>query len=62
MIFLDTSAIFALADQADPQGKRRVSLVDQVSFLVMRRRGARTAMAFDRDFEEEGFKLYPAGT
>ena len=43
------------------QGKRRVSLVDQVSFLVMRRRGVRIAMAFDRDFEEEGFRLFPAG-
>jgi predicted nucleic acid-binding protein len=129
MIFLDTSAIYAMADQADPQhehakerfqalldisegilthnyvlveamaliqsrlglaaalkfahdcrafdiewvdeatheeavghlarlGKRRVSLVDQVSFLVMRRRGVRTALAFDPDFEEEGFQVF----
>jgi predicted nucleic acid-binding protein len=129
MIFLDTSAIYALADQADPQheqakvrmqvalergeeilthnyvlveamallqsrlgleaalglardsrafdiewvdeathgeairrlarvGKRRVSLVDQVSFLVMRRRGVRFAFAFDPDFEVEGFRLF----
>lgn len=39
-------------------GKRQVSLVDQVSFLIMRRRGVRTALAFDRDFEEEGFQLF----
>lgn len=129
MIFLDTSAIYALADQADPRherakeqfqalldmdegilthnyvlveamaliqsrlglaaalklahdcrafdiegvdegtheeairrlarlGKRRVSLVDQVSFLVMRRGGVWTALAFDPDFEEEGFQLF----
>ena len=38
--------------------KRQVSLVDQVSFLIMRRRGARTALAFDPDFEEEGFELF----
>lgn len=134
MIFLDTSAIYALADQADPQherakgrmhaalesgeevlthnyvlveamaliqsrlgleaairlardsrafgikwideatheeavrrlarsGKRRLSLVDQVSFLVMRRRGIQSALAFDSDFEEEGFHLLvPHGT
>lgn len=129
MIFLDTSAIYAMADQADPRyerakerfevlldmgegilthnyvlveamaliqsrlgltaalklahdcgafdiewvdeatheeavrclaglGKRRVSLVDQVSFLVMQRRGVRTALAFDADFEREGFQLF----
>lgn len=39
-------------------GKRQVSLVDQVSFLVMRRRGVRTALAFDPDFEAEGFQLF----
>lgn len=39
-------------------GQRRVSLVDQVSFLVMRRRGVAAALAFDRDFVEEGFRLY----
>jgi predicted nucleic acid-binding protein len=129
MIFLDTSAIYAMADQADPQhgrarewfqtlleigervlthnyvlveataliqsrlgmaaalkfardcrafeiewvdeatheeavhrlgraGKRRVSLVDQVSFLVMQRRGVNVALAFDPDFELEGFQLF----
>lgn len=36
---------------------RRVSLVDQVSFLVMRRRGVQRALAFDPDFEKEGFRL-----
>lgn len=129
MIFLDTSAIYALADQADPRhveakerfetllslrevllthnyvlveslallqhrlglaaalklarsssgfevvwvekplheeaarrlartGKRRVSFVDHVSFLVMRSNGLKTALAFDPDFEEEGFQLF----
>lgn len=37
---------------------RDVSLVDQVSFLVMRRRGVDSAFAFDRDFETAGFRLY----
>jgi len=37
---------------------RDVSLVDQVSFLVMRARGVETALAFDDDFVAEGFRLY----
>lgn len=40
--------------------KRRISLVDQVSFLVMRLREVGTALAFDRDFEREGFRQYSA--
>ena len=42
-------------------GKRRVSLVDQVSFLVMRRRGAEIALAFDADFQAECFRLFGSG-
>jgi predicted nucleic acid-binding protein len=38
--------------------KRDVSLVDQISFLVMRRRQLTTAFAFDPDFESAGFRLY----
>lgn len=37
---------------------RDVSLVDHVSFLVMRQRQIATAFAFDRHFVEEGFHLY----
>ena len=40
--------------------KRRVSLVDHVSFLVMRRRHVATAFAFDRDFASAGFRLFEA--
>jgi predicted nucleic acid-binding protein len=42
-------------------GKRQVSLVDQVSFLVMRRRQVKMALAFDEDFEVEGFTLFGSG-
>jgi predicted nucleic acid-binding protein len=38
--------------------KRRVSLVDHVSFLVMRRRRVVTAFAFDPDFISAGFALF----
>jgi predicted nucleic acid-binding protein len=37
--------------------KRQVSLVDHISFLVMRRRGVETAFAFDPDFAAAGFQL-----
>lgn len=40
--------------------RRRFSLVDTVSFLVMESEGVREAMALDRDFEERGFRLVPA--
>ena len=39
-------------------GKRGVSLVDQVSFLVMQKHGIRTALALDPDFLVAGFRLY----
>ncbi len=129
MIFLDTSAIYAMADQADPyhevarerfgklidageeilthnyilvesmallqsrlglsaalrlardarafvvewvdqltheeavrrlarRGSRKVSLVDQVSFLIMQRRRVQVAMAFDPDFAKAGYQIY----
>ena len=41
-------------------GRRTVSLVDWVSFLVMRRRGIRHAFTFDLDFATEGFEVLPA--
>ena len=38
--------------------KRRLSLVDQVSFFVMRKRGVESAFAFDSDFVRAGFREY----
>jgi predicted nucleic acid-binding protein len=40
--------------------RRRASLVDHVSFELMRRRGVRQALALDDDFRREGFELVPA--
>jgi len=133
MIFLDTSAIYAMADQADPyhevarerfgkiidageeilthnyilvesmallqsrlglpaalrlardvrafavewvdqftheeavrllarRGSRNVSLVDQVSFLIMQRRRVQVAMAFDPDFAKAGYQIFGGPT
>jgi len=40
-------------------GRRDVSLVDWVSFELMRHRGVPQAFAFDDRFVEQGFALYP---
>jgi predicted nucleic acid-binding protein len=40
-------------------GSRAVSLVDRMSFLLMRRRGIGTAFAFDDGFVREGFTTLP---
>ena len=42
-------------------GKRHISLVDHVSFLVMKRRAITTAFAFDTDFKSAGFRLFEVG-
>jgi predicted nucleic acid-binding protein len=39
--------------------RRRSSLVDHVSFEVMRRRGIDVALALDPDFAAAGFRLLP---
>lgn len=39
--------------------RRRVSLVDTVSFLLMESEGIREALALDRDFEARGFGVLP---
>ncbi len=38
--------------------RRGISLVDHVSFLLMRRRHVATAFAFDPDFASAGFRLF----
>ena len=38
--------------------KRQVSLVDHISFIVMRRRSVDVAFAFDPDFASSGFRLF----
>lgn len=40
-------------------GKKKVSLVDFVSFDVMRRLGIKTAFTFDKHFKEQGFTCVP---
>ena len=40
-------------------GRRSLSVVDRMSFLIMRRFGVERAFAFDPHFREEGFELVP---
>lgn len=51
-------AVHRLLAQTD----RAVSLVDCLSFEIMEARGISTAYAFDRHFEEQGFRLVPSPT
>ena len=39
--------------------RRRLSLVDCTSFVLMRRYGLDSAFAFDDHFQEQGFKAVP---
>ena len=69
LAFLDEVPRFVLhwitpEDHAEAVGlfvqrnRRGLSLVDCASFVVMRRYGITHALAFDADFEREGFALY----
>ena len=40
------------------RGKRNLSLVDCMSFVVMKQYGITTALAYDSDFQTEGFKAW----
>ncbi len=40
-------------------GRKKLSLVDCVSFQTMRNRGVRTAFCFDAHFREQGFTTAP---
>lgn len=41
-------------------GRKKVSLVDCVSFATMHRLGVSTALSLDRHFQEQGFLCLPA--
>ncbi|HEV2262674.1 MAG TPA: PIN domain-containing protein [Candidatus Rubrimentiphilum sp.] len=55
--FVDAALHDAAVDLLLAENQRRVSLVDCVSFLFMRRNSMKRAFAFDRDFERFGFEL-----
>lgn len=58
IIWIDKNVHDAALAEFRKTRKRRISLVDQISFLVMRRRNLITAFAFDSDFTTAGFHLF----
>lgn len=61
VLWVDESLHAAALTGLVAAARREVSLVDRVSFEVMRRLGLRRAFAFDRRFAAEGFELLPQG-
>ena len=61
MVWVDQAAHDEALAQLRRRNRRQVSLVDVVSFHVMRSHGVQTAFAFDPHFREEGFRVIPAG-
>lgn len=55
--WVDDELHAAAVGELERSGKRHLSLVDHVSFLVMRRRRVAVAFAFDPDFASAGFRL-----
>jgi len=59
-IFWVTKEVHSAAVSAQLMaGRRTLSLVDCVSFEVMRRTGVRKAFAFDHHFLDYGYEIYP---
>ncbi len=57
ILWVDQALHQAAVETLLASGGHSVSLVDWVSFVLMQRRGIRTAFAFDDDFPKEGFKM-----
>lgn len=60
VVAVDTALHDAAVAAMLAAGSRRVSLVDRVSFELMRRRGLTEAFAFDDDFIGAGFMVVPS--
>jgi predicted nucleic acid-binding protein len=59
MVWVDEELHLAGITAVVSAGSRRLSLVDCVSFELMRRERIDTAFAFDRHFAEQGFTTIP---
>ena len=57
VVWVDRALHEAGLDLMLERGRRQISLVDAVSFVVMRQKNLASALAFDAHFEEEGFSL-----
>ena len=59
VVWVDETIHEAALDLLVERGKRRLSLVDTASFVVMRERRMDETFCFDPHFEDEGFSLVP---
>ena len=59
VIWIDRELHEASVSRLIREARRRVSLVDQTSFAVMRREGLRDAFTFDPHFADAGFTVVP---
>jgi uncharacterized protein len=59
LVWIDRSIHDSAVASFVSRASRSISLVDQVSFEVMRRERIRTAFAFDDDFVKAGFEVVP---
>jgi predicted nucleic acid-binding protein len=60
VVWVDSTLHGEAVSQFERMGRRRVSFVDEVSFIVMKSRDVTTAFAFDADFTSRGFRLLGA--
>jgi len=58
IIWVDPTLHDSAVRESKRIGKRAVSLVDHVSFLVMKRRNVTMAFSFDVHFRSAGFRLW----
>lgn len=59
VVWVDRPTHDRAAEMVRRERRRGVSIVDHVSFDVMRGRGIATAMTLDRDFTKAGFSALP---
>ena len=58
IFWVDSSLHTAAEDYFHKHATRKLSLVDCVSFVMMKQYTITTAFAFDEDFRKAGFRLY----
>jgi len=57
IFWVDAPVHESAVDAVLSANRRELSLVDCVSFLVMRKRGLKKVFTFDRHFAEQGFEV-----
>ena len=58
MVWIDSILHDEALMELERVGRRGISFVDCASFIVMRKRGLHKVLAFDPDFDSQGFSIY----